>query len=82
MRRRQRGKARIAAFAAAIGTTPKVMKTYLPALAEVDLTFTEEEIERRVVLIENAKNYANSPYVLSKEEMREIYRRLFAKKRR
>ena len=45
-------------------------------------TFTEEEIERRVALIENAKNYTNSPYVLSKEEMREIYRRLFAKKRR
>lgn len=76
------GKERIAAFAAAIGTTPKVMKTYLPALAEVELTFTEEEIERRVALIENAKNYANSPYVLSKEEMRDIYRRLFAKKRR
>ncbi len=76
------GKERIARFAAAIGTTPKVMKAYLPALAEVELTFTDEEIERRVALIENAKNYTNSPYVLSKEEMRDVYKRLFAKKRR
>ena len=76
------GKERIARFAAAIGTTPKVMKTYLPALAEVELSFTDEEIEARVSLIENAKNYANSPYVLSKTEMRDIYKRLFAKKRR
>lgn len=76
------GKERIARFAAAIGTTPKVMKTYLPALAEVELSFTDEEIEHRVSLIENAKNYANSPYVLSKTEIRDIYKRLFAKKRR
>lgn len=76
------GKERIARFANAIGTTPKVMKTYLPALAEVDLTFTDEEIERRISLIENAKNYANSPYVISKTEMRDIYKRLFAQNRR
>ena len=76
------GKARIAQFAAAIGTTPKVMKTYLPALAAVDLSFTDEEIEQRVSLIENAGNYTNSPYVLSKVEMREIYRRLFGKSRK
>lgn len=76
------GKERIARFAAAIGTTPKVMKTYLPALAEVELSFTDEEIELRVALIENAKNYANSPYVLSKTEIRDIYKRLFGKKRR
>lgn len=74
------GKERIARFAAAIGTTPKVMKTYLPALADVELTFTAEEIEQRVALIENAKNYVNSPYVLNKEEMRDIYKRLFGKK--
>lgn len=78
----EEGRARIAAFAAAIGTTPKVMKTYLPALADVTLSFTEQELERRVSLVENAKNYTNSPYVLSKEDMRNIYRRLFAKKRR
>lgn len=74
------GRARIAEFAFAIGTTPKVMKTYLPALADVDLSFTEEEIDRRVKLISGAKNYTNSPYVLSLAEMYDIYRSHFLKK--
>jgi len=74
------GKARIAAFAAAIGTTPKVMKTYLPALADIGFSFTGEEIEKRVNLISGAKNYVNSPYVLSVEEIYEIYRRHFGRK--
>lgn len=76
------GKERLARFAATCGTTTKVMKTYLPALAEVELHFTDAEIERRVALVENAKNYANSPYVITPDEMRSIYKRLFAKKRR
>lgn len=74
------GKERIAAFAAHIGTTPKLMKALLPGLAEVDLTFTEEEIDRRVKLISGAGNYVNSPYVLSIDEMYEIYRSHFLKK--
>ena len=73
------GKARIARFAAAIGATPKVIKTYLPALAAVELSFTDEEIEQRVSLIEKAGNYVNSPYILTKTEMRDIYRKLFNK---
>lgn len=76
------GKERIARFAAACGTTPKVIKTYLPALAEVELHFTEDEIERRIALVEKAKNYTNSPYVINPDEMRSIYKRLFAGKRR
>ena len=76
------GKERIARFAAACGTTPKVMKTYLPALADVELQFTDAEIEERLALVESAKNYQNSPYVISPAEMRDIYRALFAKKRR
>ena len=74
------GKARIAAFAAHIGTTPKVMKALLPGLADVSLSFTEEEIDRRVKLVCGAGNYVNSPYVISLDEMYEIYRRLFLKK--
>lgn len=74
------GKARIAAFAAHIGTTPKLMKALLPGLANVDLSFTEEEIDRRVKLICGAGNYTNSPYVLSMDEMYEIYRNHFLKK--
>ena len=78
--RTELGKARIEAFAKHIGTTPKLMKLLLPGLADVQLAFTEEEIDRRVKLICGAGNYVNSPYVISVEEMYEIYRRLFLKK--
>ena len=74
------GKSRIAAFCAAIGTTPKVMKTYLPALADTEFSFTDAEIDRHVKLISGAKNYTNSPYVLSVDEMYDIYRRHFGQK--
>lgn len=74
------GKTRIEAFAAHIGTTPKLMKALLPGLAAVELSFTEEEIDRRVKLICGAGNYVNSPYVISVEEMYQIYRDLFLKK--
>ena len=74
------GKARIAAFATHIGTTPKLMKALLPGLAAVDLSFTEEEIDRRVKLICGAGNYVNSPYALSVDEMYAIYRDHFLKK--
>ena len=74
------GKERIEAFAKHIGATPKLMKLLLPGLADVHFSFTEEEIDRRVKLICGAGNYVNSPYVLSVDEMYEIYRRLFLKK--
>ncbi len=74
------GKARIAAFTSHIGTSPKLMKALLTGLADVSLSFTEEEIDRRVKLICKAGNYVNSPYVISVDEMYEIYRRLFLKK--
>ena len=74
------GKERIAAFANYIGTTPKLMKALLPGLAGVEFSFTEEEIDRRVKLISGAGNYVNSPYVISVDEMYDIYRRLFLKK--
>lgn len=73
------GKARMAEFYAALGVKPKVLKEYLPALSGVDLTLTEEEIRAHVDLIKGAKNYANSPYVLSVDEMYEIYRKHFLK---
>ena len=41
---------------------------------------TEEEIRAHVDLVKDAKNYKNSPYVLSVEEMYEIYRKHFLKK--
>ena len=73
------GAALIAEFAAGIGTKPRLLAEYLPALAAVDLHFTEAEIAEHVDLIKGAKNYVNSPYVLSDEEKLEIYRKHFGK---
>ncbi len=75
------GKARLAAFAAHLGTTTRVLGVLLTGLADVHFCFTEDEIKERVALISGAGNYANSPYVLSVEEMHGIYRKLFGKKR-
>lgn len=74
------GSARIDAFCTYIGTDADTLKTALPRLAGVKLTFTEEQIAYRVGLISGAKNYVNSPYVLTVEEMHEIYRNHFLKK--
>jgi alcohol dehydrogenase class IV len=77
--RSEAGKAKMERFYAALDVKPKVLKEYLPALSGVDLTFTEEEIKERIELVQGAKNYANSPYVISVEEMYEIYRKHFKK---
>lgn len=76
------GAARIADFCAQIGAKPGVLKAFLPALAGVDLTFTEEQIRERVDLVKGAGNYQNSPYVLSEDEMMAVYRAHFGGKKR
>ncbi len=73
------GKERLARFYDHLGVKPKVLREYLPALSGVSLTFTEDEIRERVELIKGAKNYGNSPYVLSEDEMYDIYRKHFKK---
>lgn len=75
------GAQRLTALAAALGTKPKLMAEFLPGLADVNIKLSEEEIVNYVSLIKGAKNYTNSPYILSEEEMLEIYRKHFAKKR-
>ncbi len=76
----ENGRIRIAEFAKAIGTKPEVLKAFLPGVAAVELALTEEEIITHVELIAGEKNYQNSPYVLSKEEIYDIYRAHFKKK--
>lgn len=68
-------------LAEAIGTTPRLMTEFLPGLADVDISLSEDEIITYVDLIKNAKNYTNSPYVLNEEEMLAIYRKHFTRKR-
>ena len=40
---------------------------------------TDDEIERHVSLIKDAKNFKNSPYVLNNDEKLAIYSELFGK---
>ena len=75
------GAERLNALASALGTKPKLMAEFLPGLADVNITLSDEEIKTYVDLIKGAKNYSNSPYVLNEEEMLDIYRRHFARKR-
>lgn len=75
------GAERLNALATALGTKPKLMAEFLPGLADVDVKLSDEEIIKYVNLIKGAKNYSNSPYVLNEEEMLEIYRKHFARKR-
>lgn len=77
----EKGAERLALLYDTLSVKPKVLKEYLTALASVDLSFTKEEIVRRVDLICGAKNYVNSPYVLTYDEMIAIYERLFLKKK-
>lgn len=60
-------------------TTGRIMREYLPALSEVELELDADEIAAHVELICGAKNYANSPYVITKNEMIEIYSKHFLK---
>lgn len=78
--RTEEGERRMNEFAVAIGAKVSLMKEYLPALAAVDLSLSDEEITRCVDLIKGAKNYVNSPYVLNESEMLDIYKAHFGGK--
>lgn len=71
------GKARLEEFAEYIGTDLETLSCRLPLLSKVSFRFSEAEIEKRVSLILDAKNYTNSPYVLTHEEIADIYRKHF-----
>ena len=72
------GADRLAKFASQVGEDIDVIAQKLPDLAAIDLTLTESEILKHVELVSEAKNYSNSPYVISKDEMIGIYRSHFA----
>ena len=74
------GRELIEKFCSEIGAEADELCELLPKLSGVELSFTEDEINERVALIAGAKNYLNSPYVLTDEEKYEIYRDLFLKK--
>lgn len=77
--RSEEGRELIESFCENIGAEAEALATVLPKLANVDLSLDEDGIKKRVDLIVGAKNYVNSPYVLSDGEKYEIYKKLFLK---
>jgi len=73
------GAERLERFAEHLETTISAIAETLPRLANVKLSFSEDDIIKRVGLISSAKNYSNSPYVITEEEMTDIYRSHFLK---
>ena len=78
--RTAQGEARLTRFAAYLGSTPAEMARRIPLKADVHLTLTRDEIDEHIDRVAGAGNYANSPYVISRDEMTMIYSSLFGVK--
>lgn len=72
------GEEKIAKLAAHLGTTPDDMIRRIPEMSGLlDLSIEAEEREELIDRVAGAGNYANSPYVITRGEMSDIYKRLF-----
>ena len=73
----EEGRERTDALASALGTTADEMIERIPKKSGVSFRIGEEEREKLIDTVSGAGNYANSPYVISRGEMSDIYKRLF-----
>jgi hypothetical protein len=73
----EKGRERVTAFATHLGTTPEMIGTVIEALADVNLTLSDKEIDAMVTAVSGAKNYTNAPYHLTDSEASVIYHDLF-----
>lgn len=72
------GTEKIEKLAAHLGTTADEMIRRIPAMSGLlDLKIGAEEREELIGRVAGAGNYANSPYVITRGEMSDIYARLF-----
>lgn len=78
--RSELGAERIDKFCEEIGAKRRSLGALLSGLSNTDIVMSDEEIKHHIDLIKDAKNYANSPYVISESEMADIYRKHFMKK--
>jgi len=78
--RTSQGEARLTRFASYLGSTPAEMARRIPLKADVHLTLSREQIDEHIDRVAGAGNYANSPYVISRDEMTMIYASLFGEK--
>lgn len=75
--RKEEGARLIAEFCAALGKTPAEVAADIVAWSDVNVKLTDEEIALYIENVKGAGNYANAPYVINVDEMKEIYERLF-----
>lgn len=72
------GEAKIGKLAAHLDTTPDEMIRRIPEMSGLtDLSLEAAEREELIDRVADAGNYANSPYVITRGEMSDIYTRLF-----
>lgn len=72
------GEKKIEKLAAHLGTTPDAMIRRIPEMSGLlDLEIAADEREELIDRVAGAGNYANSPYVITRGEMSDIYKRLF-----
>ncbi|MBR5364718.1 MAG: iron-containing alcohol dehydrogenase [Clostridia bacterium] len=71
------GRIRAGRLADALGTTPEEMIRQIPEASGISLTIPADERETLIDRVAGAGNFANSPYVISRGEMSDIFARLF-----
>lgn len=71
------GREKIERFASHLGTTPDEMIKRIPEMSGVSLKIATEKREELIDRVSSAANYGNSPYVISRAEMSDIYTALF-----
>lgn len=73
------GRKLLSEFCGAVSSdSPEKVAENIVKWSAVDVTLTEDEISCYIENVAGAANYANSPYVINRDEMREIYKRLFS----
>ena len=61
-----------------MGTTPEEMIERIPEMSGVELKMDKNEREMLIDRVVDAGNYQNSPYIISRGEMSDIFKRIFA----
>ena len=75
----EQGRERLIAFASHLGTTPEIIAAVIPALSDVNLAISDDELADMAAKVSGARNYVNSPYVLTDEKALEIMTELLGK---
>lgn len=71
------GKKRLNAFASHLGTTPDIIGAVITALSDVNLVLSPDRSREMIMKVSGARNYTNSPYIMTDEKALEIYLELF-----